>query len=99
MQPASAFCHSAKLLVCQSNVFCESVYYQRKIGNKKDLSNKEGKERLEADMSKASYKSKKGRKVVHSTDSVFLLPTLYHEQGYTQSVRGLLGGEARRVSS
>ncbi len=27
------------------------------------------------------------------------LPTLYHERGYTQSVCGLLGGEARRVGS
>ncbi len=82
--------------MCQSNVFCESVTIKDKKIRKFVLI-KKGKERLEADMSKASYKSKKGKSSSQYRQSS--LPTLYHEQGYTQSVRGLLGGEARRFGS
>ncbi len=49
-------------------------------------------------MSKASEKTDKGesRSRFRLCSS---LPTLHHEQGYTQSVCGLLGSEARRVGS
>ncbi len=61
-------CSRRQLSVIQQSSLCVSVecvlwvcYYKRKIGNKNDFFlKKKGKERLEADMSKASYKSKKG---------------------------------------
>ncbi len=40
VQPASAFCHSAKLSVCVSRMCSVSLYYQRKIGNKKEKEKK-----------------------------------------------------------
>ncbi len=48
--------------MCQSNVFCESVTI--KIGNKKVILKKIGKERLEADISKANEGESRSRQCV-----------------------------------
>ncbi len=61
MQPASAFCHSAKLSVCVSRMCSVSLLLSKKDRKlERFVLTKKGKKRLEADMSKASYKTKKG---------------------------------------
>ncbi len=62
---ASFLSFSKALCVCQSNVFCESVTI--KIGIRKFILKKIGKERLEADISRPMR-----AKVDHVTDCVFL---------------------------
>ncbi len=95
VQPALAFCHSAKLCVCVSHDLwsvsliycCLSCYKSSNIES--------------SHMSKLRQRQRNTRaKADHITDCVFPPShTTLNERGYTQFVRGLIGSEECRVCS
>ncbi len=95
MQPALAFCHSAKLCVCVSHDLCSVslIYCCLSSYNSSNIES--------SSMSKPRQRQRNIRaKVDHVTDCVFLLAhATSNERGYTQFVRGLMGSEACRVGS